>query len=93
MIRRTEFDLAKSKEREHILEGLMIALTHIDEVIKVIKASPDRETAKLNLMKKFKLSERQAFAIVEMKLGSLANLERLNIEKELKEKQVLIKEL
>ncbi|MCX6793233.1 MAG: DNA gyrase subunit A [Candidatus Falkowbacteria bacterium] len=91
--RRTEFELEKARDRAHILEGLMIALTHIDEVIKVIKASPDRETAKLNLMKKFKLSDRQAFAIVEMKLGSLANLERLNIEKELKEKQALIKEL
>lgn len=91
--RRTEFELEKARDRAHILEGLMIALTHIDEVIKVIKSSPDRETAKLNLMKKFKLSERQAFAIVEMKLGSLANLERLNIEKELKEKQALIKEL
>jgi len=91
--RRTEFELEKARDRAHILEGLMIALTHIDEVIKVIKASPDRETAKLNLMKKFKLSDRQAFAIVEMKLGSLANLERLNIEKELKEKQALIKDL
>jgi len=91
--RRTEFELEKARDRAHILEGLMIALKHIDEVIKVIKASPDREAAKLNLMKKFKLSERQALAIVEMKLGSLANLERLNVEKELKEKQALIKDL
>ncbi len=91
--RRTEFELEKARDRAHILEGLMIALDNIDAVIKIIKASKDREEAKLNLMKKFKLSDRQAFAIVEMKLGSLANLERLNIEKELKEKQALIKEL
>jgi DNA gyrase subunit A len=91
--RRTEFELEKARDRAHILEGLMIALENIDEVIKIIKASADREAAKLNLMKKFKLSDRQAFAIVEMKLGSLANLERLHIEKELKEKPALIKEL
>lgn len=91
--RRTEFELEKARDRAHILEGLMIALKNIDAVIKVIKSSADRETAKQNLMKKFKLSEKQAFAIVEMKLGSLANLERLNIENELKEKRELIKEL
>lgn len=91
--RRTEFELEKARDRAHILEGLMIALQNIDAVIKVIKTSADRETAKQNLMKKFKLSDRQAFAIVEMKLGSLANLERLNIEKELKEKKALIKDL
>ncbi len=91
--RRTEFELEKARDRAHILEGLMIALDNIDAVIKVIKSSKDREEAKLNLIKKFKLSDRQAFAIVEMKLGSLANLERLNIENELKEKRKLIKEL
>ncbi len=91
--RRTEFELEKARDRAHILEGLMIALTNIDAVIKIIKASKDREEAKINLMKKFKLSDRQAFAIVEMKLGSLANLERLHIENELKEKKALIKEL
>lgn len=91
--RRTEFDLDKARERAHILEGLMIALKNIDAVIKTIKASRDREEAKINLIKKFKLSDRQALAIVEMKLGSLANLERLNIEKELKDKQALIKDL
>ena len=91
--RRTEFELEKARDRAHILEGLMIALENIDAVIKIIKASADRESAKLNLMKKFKLSDRQAFAIVEMKLGSLANLEQLHIENELKEKQALIKEL
>ncbi len=91
--RRTEFELEKARDRAHILEGLMIALNNIDAVIKTIKASKDREEAKNNLMKKFKLSDRQAFAIVEMKLGSLANLERLHIENELKEKLAIIKEL
>ncbi len=91
--RRTQFELDKAKARAHILEGLMIALKHIDEVIKVIKASKDRDEAKTNLMKKFKLSELQATAIVEMRLGNLANLEQLKIETELKEKQALIKSL
>jgi DNA gyrase subunit A len=91
--RRTQFDLNKAKERAHILEGLMIALKNIDAVIKTIKASKDKEVAKVNLMKKFKLSERQAVAILEMRLQSLANLEQLKIEQELKDKQKLIKEL
>lgn len=91
--RRTEFELEKARDRAHILEGLMIALLNIDAVIKVIKSSKDRDEAKINLTKKFKLSERQAVAIVEMRLGSLANLERLNVEKELKEKQAFIKEM
>jgi len=91
--RRTQFDLNKAKERAHILEGLMIALKNIDAVIKTIKASKDKEIAKVNLIKKFKLSERQAVAILEMRLQSLANLEQLKIENELKEKQKLIKEL
>ncbi len=90
--RRTEYDLAKAKERAHILEGLMIALKNIDEVIKTIKASKDKEVAKTSLMKKFKLSERQAIAILEMKLQNLANLERLKIEDELKEKKKMIAE-
>lgn len=91
--RRTEFELNKAKERAHILEGLMIALKNIDEVIKVIKASKDKDVARENLMKKFKLSERQAIAILEMRLQSLANLERIKIEDELKEKLKLIKDL
>jgi len=91
--RRTQYDLDKAKERAHILEGLMIALKNIDAVIKTIKASKDKEVAKVNLIKKFKLSERQAVAILEMRLQSLANLEQLKIEAELKEKQKLIKEL
>ncbi|MFA6416683.1 MAG: DNA gyrase subunit A [Patescibacteria group bacterium] len=91
--RRTQFDLNKALDRAHILEGLMIALKNIDEVIKTIKASKDKEVAKLSLIKKFKLSERQAIAILEMRLQSLANLEQQRIENELKEKLKLIKEL
>jgi len=91
--RRTQFELDKAKARAHILEGLMIALKNIDAVIKIIKASRDRETAKISLMKKFKLSEIQAIAILEMRLQNLANLERLKIEDELKEKKKLMKDL
>ena len=91
--RRTEYDLRKAKEREHILLGLKKALDHIDKVISVIRASKDTATAKLNLMKEFKFSDLQAQAILEMKLAKLAGLERKNVELELKEKQELIKEL
>ncbi len=91
--RRTQYELAKALERAHILEGLMIALQNIDEVIKTIKASKDKEVAKAALMKKFKLSERQTIAILEMRLQSLANLEQQKIENELKEKKLLIKDL
>lgn len=91
--RRTKFELEKAKDRAHILEGLMIALKNIDAVITVIKKSEDREDAKNNLIKKFKLSERQAVAILEMKLQTLAGLERKKIEDELKEILERIKEL
>jgi DNA gyrase subunit A len=91
--RRTKFELNRAKDRAHILEGLVIALKSIDEVIKVIKASKDKEEARKNLIKKFKLSEKQAVAILEMKLQSLANLERTKIEDELEEKKKIIKEL
>lgn len=91
--RRTEYDLARAEERAHILEGLKIALAKIDLVIKTIKKSKDRDEARLNLMKKFKMSDRQAVAILEMRLQNLANLERLKIEQEYKEKMALIKEL
>jgi DNA gyrase subunit A len=91
--RRTQFELDKAKDRAHILEGLLIALKNIDAVIKTIKQSKDKDEARVNLMKKFKLSERQAVAILEMKLQNLANLERLKIEDEHKEKMKLIKEL
>jgi len=91
--RRTQFDLDKAKDRAHILEGLKKALDHIDEIIKTIKKSPTKEVAHVNLMKNFKLSDRQTTAILEMRLQTLAGLERKKIEDELKEKLALIKEL
>jgi len=91
--RRTEFDLNKAKERAHILEGLVKALKDIDRVIETIKKSKDKEEAKNNLMKKFKFTEIQSIAILEMKLQQLANLERQKLVDELKEKKKLIEEL
>lgn len=83
--RRSEVELAKAREREHILEGLMIALDNLDEVINTIRSSKDAEVAKQNLMTKFKLSEIQAQAILDMQLRKLAALEREKIENEYKE--------
>ncbi len=91
--RRTEFDLAKALDREHILLGLKKALDHIDKIIALIKKSKDVENAKQGLMKEFKFSERQAVAILEMRLQKLAGLERQKIEDELKAVQALITEL
>ncbi|KKR37271.1 MAG: gyrase subunit A protein, partial [Parcubacteria group bacterium GW2011_GWF2_40_10] len=91
--RRTQFDLNKALDREHILEGLKKALDHIDAIIKTIRASQDKDDAHKQLVAKFKFSDKQASAILEMKLQSLANLERQRVEDELKEKQKLIKEL
>ncbi len=91
--RRAQFDLKKAEERAHILTGLSKALSIIDKVISTIKKSRDRDDAKVNLMKNFKFSERQTDAILEMKLQTLANLEREKIENELKEKQKIIAEL
>lgn len=91
--RRTEFDLRKAEERAHILEGLAKALDAIDKVIATIKKSKDRDDAKANLIKSFKLSELQANAILEMRLQTLAALERQKIEDELEEKRALIKAL
>ncbi|HAT74260.1 MAG: gyrase subunit A protein [Candidatus Moranbacteria bacterium GW2011_GWF2_36_839] len=91
--RRTKFDLDKAKDRAHILEGLKIALDNIDAVIDTIRKSPTKEEAHKSLMKKFKLSERQATAILEMRLQTLAGLERKKIEDELAEKIKLIAEL
>ena len=93
VVRRTQFDLRKAEERAHILEGLKLALDHIDEIIKTIKKAKDTTEAHQNLMKNFKLSDLQAAAILEMKLQKLAGLERKKIEDELKEKLELIKEL
>lgn len=91
--RRSTFELKKAQDRAHILEGLVIALEKIDAIIKTIKASKNKEDAKVNLMKKFKFTERQTLAILDMKLQQLANLERLQVEKELQEQQAIIKEL
>ncbi len=88
--RRTIYELDKAKAREHILVGLKKALDHIDEIIKLIKASKDVATAHAGLISKFKFSSIQATAILEMKLQRLANLERQKIEDELKEIQKLI---
>ena len=88
--RRTKFDLAEARVRAHILEGLKKALDHIDEIIAVIKKSESREDAFGNLMKKFKFTELQTNAILEMRLQTLAGLERKKIENELKEKKELI---
>ena len=91
--RRTAFDLRKAEERAHILSGLVTALDHIDKVIATIKRSKDRDEAHKNLVKQFSLSDIQAAAILEMRLQTLAGLERKKIEDELKEKIALIKEL
>lgn len=91
--RRARFDLGKALDRAHILEGLKKALDHIDNIIKTIKAAEDKEIAHGDLMKKFDFSERQASAILEMRLQTLAGLERQKIEDELKEKLAVIKDL
>ncbi|TSC57784.1 MAG: DNA gyrase subunit A [Candidatus Peregrinibacteria bacterium Greene0416_19] len=90
--RRITFDRDRAKERAHILEGLKKALDHIDEVIATIKKSETRDIAKENLVKKFKLTEIQAEAILQMRLQTLAGLERKKIEDELKEKLAFIAE-
>lgn len=91
--RRTEYELRKAQERAHVLEGLKIALDHIDEVIATIRASETTEEAQANLIKKFKLSDIQARAILAMQLRTLAGLERQKIEDELAELHKLIEKL
>ncbi len=91
--RRTEYELRKAQERAHILEGLKIALDHIDEVIKVIRAAQTPEEAQKNLMERFKLSEIQAGAILAMQLRRLTGLQRQEIENELAELKKLIAKL
>ena len=91
--RRTEFDLRKAEDRAHILEGLRIALDHIDEIIAIIRGSRSGDEAKPQLMERFNLSERQAQAILDMRLVRLSGLEREKIEAEYQELQVLIAEL
>src|SRR5262249_2272648 len=89
----TAFDLRKARERAHILEGLQIALDHLDEVIETIRRSQSSDTAARNLRERFKLSEEQAKAILDMRLGRLAALERRKITDELKEGSEIIKGL
>lgn len=91
--RRSEFDLERARHRAHILEGLRVALKNLDEVIALIRKAPDVETARTRLMKRFKLTEIQAQAILDMQLRRLAALERKKIEEEYKEVQALIKSL
>jgi len=91
--RRAEFDLEKAKARAHILEGYLIALKNLDEVINIIRAASDVETARAKLMKRFKLTELQATAILDMQLRRLAALERKKIDTEYKEVTGIITEL
>ena len=93
IVRRTQFDLDKALEREHILEGLKIAVDNIDAVIKVIRAAADVPVANSQLQKRFKLSEKQADAILAMRLAKLTGLEIDKLEAELKEVRALVKEL
>lgn len=91
--RRTQYELKIAEARAHILEWLKKALDHIDEIIKLIKASWSKDEARVNLMNDFSLSQIQAEAILEMKLNKLAGLERQKIEDELKDKHILIEDL
>ena len=91
--RRTKYDLDIAKEREHILLGLIVAVKNIDEVVKIIKSSQDTSEAKKRLMERFNLSDRQAQAILDMRLARLTSLEIYKLEQELKELQALIEKL
>jgi DNA gyrase subunit A len=93
IVRRTEFDLNQAQAREHILEGLKVAVDNIDEVIRIIRGSADVATADAALRERFELSERQSKAILDMRLARLTALERDKLEAELKEVRALIKEL
>jgi DNA gyrase subunit A len=93
IVKRTEFDLNEAQAREHILEGLKIAVDNIDEVIKLIRGAPDVEAADAALRARFKLSERQSKAILDMRLARLTALERDKLEAELKDVRALIREL
>ncbi len=93
IIRRTKYDLERAKEREHIIEGLVIALANIDEVIRIIKTSRERAEAMSNLCRSFELSERQANAILDMRLARLTALEVEKLQQELNDLRALIAEL
>ncbi len=92
IVRRTEFELKRAQDREHILEGLKIAVDHIDEVVKIIRKSKDTPTADAALRKRFKLSEKQSAEILNMRLARLTALEITKLEDELKEVRKFIKE-
>ncbi len=92
IVRRTEFELQRAQDREHILEGLKIAVDHIDEVVKIIRKSKDTPTADAALRKRFKLSEKQSAEILNMRLARLTALEITKLEDELKEVRKFIKE-
>ncbi len=91
--RRTKYDLNKAEERDHILQGLLIALDHIDEVIHIIRSSRTTQVAKESLMSRFELSDAQAQAIVDMRLRALTGLEREKLENEHQELLAKIAEL
>jgi DNA gyrase subunit A len=93
IVRRSEYDLARAQDREHILEGLKIAVDNIDEVIKIIRGSADTDTASQQLRETFELSDRQAKAILDMRLARLTGLEIEKLEEELAEVRTLIGEL
>ncbi|MGI0150794.1 MAG: DNA gyrase subunit A, partial [Thermoplasmata archaeon] len=93
LTRRSRFDLARAEERKHLLEGFVIAIDHIDEVIRLIRRSRDTSQAETALMGQFLLSSEQARAILEMRLSRLTGLEREAIEKEAREKEALIRRL
>ncbi len=93
LTRKTQFDLGKALEREHIVQGLVIALANIDEVVSIIKNSDDKQDAMQKLMESFELSEKQANAILEMKLSRLTSLEVHKLKDELKELEALIADL
>lgn len=91
--RRAQFELEKAQERAHLLEGLKIALDNIDAVVKLIRAAKDAESASVELRRRFKLSEKQADAILNMRLARLTSLERVKLDEELKELQLAIGQL
>jgi len=93
VVRRTEYELKEAQKRAHILEGYLIALDHLDEVISLIRSSRDPETARTGLMERFELSEIQARAILDMRLQRLTGMEREKIQKEYDELMLLIEEL
>lgn len=93
IVRRTKFDLSNAKERMHILEGLHIAIVNIDEVVQIIKTSPNTTEAKVRLKQRFLLSEKQAQAILDMRLARLTSLEVYKIEQEIAELKILIEKL